>query len=51
MKYVVWSTHVPEEGEPRDVEETRRTDKGVAHSDREIIQDILHRKSWVQEVE
>lgn len=51
MKYVVWSTHVPEEGEPFDQEELKRTDKGVANNDREIIQDILHRKSWVQEVE
>lgn len=51
MKYVVWSTHVPEVGEPHDVEETSRTDKSVANSDREIIQDILHRKSWIQEVE
>lgn len=51
MRYAVWSTHVPEEGEPRDVLEVTRTDKGVANSDREIIQDILHRKSWVQEVE
>lgn len=49
MKYTVWSTHVPEEGEPFDVAEVTRTDRKVAEEDRVIVQDILHRKSWIQE--
>ena len=49
MTYIVWSHHVPETGEPYDAVETRRTDRKVAEEDRAILQDILHRKSWVQE--
>jgi hypothetical protein len=51
MKYAVWSTHVPEEGEPVDVLEVTRTDRSVANNDRMIIQEIFHRKAWVHEVE
>jgi len=64
MKYAVWSTHVDFEGAKThlherkdtitsavDVLEVTRTDKGVANSDRAIIQEIFHRKAWVQEVE
>lgn len=48
-KYTVWSTHVPEEGEPFDVAEVTRTDRRVAESDRLIVQEIFHRKAWIQE--
>jgi hypothetical protein len=50
-RYVVWSRHVPEEGEPFDVAEVSRTDFKVASEDRAIFQDIFHRKSWVQDRE
>jgi hypothetical protein len=58
-KYAVWSTLVaprPEKDskEPAvpavDQLEVTRTDPRVANEDRNIIQDILHRKCWIQEV-
>jgi hypothetical protein len=49
-KYVVKSRVVPEEGEPFDQVETSRTDYKVAAEDRAIVQDILRRKAWIEEV-
>lgn len=48
-KYVVKSRHVPDEGEPFDFVEVIRTDYKVAQEDRALIQDVLHRKSWIEE--
>jgi hypothetical protein len=47
--YQVWSTHL--EPDQHDELETRRTDKNVAYQDRELIQSILHRRAWVNEVQ
>jgi hypothetical protein len=56
IKYAVWSTHVgprPEKDskEPPvpavNVLEVTRTDEKVAREDMSIIQDILHRKTWM----
>lgn len=47
-RFVVWSTHVPEEGEPFDVAEVSRSDEKTAREDVGIIQSILHRKAWIQ---
>lgn len=50
--YQVWSEHVDLDASTNtQVLETRRTSKTVAHEDRDLIQSILHRKSWVQEVQ
>ena len=51
MKYQVWSTVVSYDKElnipPRDQLETTRTDEKIAREDMGIIQDILHRKTWM----
>jgi len=53
MRYVVWSALPVEQADGSYVAveqvEVTRTDRKVAEEDRAIIQDILHRKSWVQE--
>lgn len=50
--YNVFSRVLNEDGETgTDQLETRRTDKNAAYEDRNLIQSILHRKAWVQEVE
>ena len=50
-KFAVWSTVVSYDKElnipPRDQLETTRTDEKVAREDMSIIQDILHRKTWM----
>jgi hypothetical protein len=64
MRYAVWSTHVEFAGAKThlherkdtatpavDVLEVTRTDRSVANNDRAIIQEIFHRKSWIQETE
>lgn len=48
--HVVWSTHAPEEGEPFDVLEVRRTDPKVAEQDVSIIKDVFRRRAWINEV-
>jgi hypothetical protein len=50
-KHEVWSTHVPEEGEPFKVLEVTRTDQKTANEDAALIRDVLHRRSWVQDQE
>jgi hypothetical protein len=49
--YEVWSLTVPEEGDALKALETRRTDKGAAYDDANLIRGILHRKARVVEVE
>jgi hypothetical protein len=48
-KYVVWSLHVNDAGEQREVIEVTRSDRKVAEEDVALIGSILHRKAWVQE--
>lgn len=48
--YEIYSLHVPEEGNVKEVLETRRTDARVALDDAIILRGILHRKAWVVEV-
>jgi hypothetical protein len=49
--YEVYSQHVTEDGQTSEALETRRTAKGVAYDDANLIRGILHRKAWVVEVE
>lgn len=49
MSYEVYSLLVSEEGDTQEVLETRRTDKGTAYDDANLIRGILHRKAWVVE--
>lgn len=51
MIYEVYSTHVLEDGQSYTELETRRTAKGVAYDDANLIRGVLHRKAWVIEVE
>lgn len=49
-RYVVWTTHTPEDAEPFDYAEVSRTDRKVAEDDVGIFLSILHRrKAWIQE--
>lgn len=51
MIYKVYSQHVSENGDSHEELETRRTSKGVAYDDANLIRGVLHRKAWVVEVE
>lgn len=47
----VWSTHGEMDPAPAgDTLETSRTSKDAAYQDKDLIQAILHRTAWVQEV-
>lgn len=61
IKHEVWSTHTsprPERDEKptepvapaHDALEVTRTDRKVAENDASILKEILHRKSWINEV-
>ena len=49
-RYEVWSTVVPEEGEPYEQREDTRTDEKTARLDAELIGWVGHRRSWVKDV-
>lgn len=51
-RYVVCSSAQEKDGDDlvsREQVETRRTDRKAAEEDVGIIQDIFHRKAWIQE--
>jgi hypothetical protein len=49
VSYQVWSQHA--DPEPRDVLETRRTDKAAALEDVNMLRTVCHRRAWIQEIE
>lgn len=49
MSYYVWSQHV--EPVPQRALELKRTDLKVAREDVSLIQSVLHRKAWIEEVD
>lgn len=51
VSYHVHSLHIRDDGQTKEVVETRRTDPKVAFDDTIIIRGILHRKAWVVETE
>lgn len=52
VRFAVWSEHTTEDREApaTNVHETTRTERGVAEQDVSILQTMLHRKAWIQEL-